>query len=41
MLMGFLQLNPTIIHGDNEGSVAMVHNPHFYEKVDHQVTLEK
>ena len=33
--LGFPQLAPTIIHGDNEGSIAMVKNPQFHRKSKH------
>ena len=33
--LGFPQYNPTIIFGDNEGSMAMARNPQFHKKSKH------
>ena len=33
--LGFPQLAPTIIHGDNKGSIVMVKNPQFHRKSKH------
>ena len=34
----FPQINPTIIKGDNDGSVVLTHNPPFYQQSKH-ITL--
>jgi hypothetical protein len=33
--LGFTQTNPTIIKGDNEGSVSMTHDPQFHARSKH------
>ena len=36
--LGFPQLSPTVIHGDNDGSIAMAKNPQFHKKSKHIAT---
>ena len=33
--LGFIQQTPTIIKGDNEGSVVLTHNPQFHQSSKH------
>ena len=33
--LGFPQINPTIIKGDNNGSVVLTHNPQFHQQSKH------
>ena len=33
--LGFPQTNPTIIKGDNDGSVVLTHNPQFHQQSKH------
>ena len=36
--LGFPQINPTIIKGDNNGSIVLTHNPQFHQRSKH-ITL--
>ena len=33
--LGFPQINPTIIKGDNDGSIVLTHNPQFHQQSKH------
>jgi hypothetical protein len=37
--LGFIQKSPTLIKGDNEGSISMTHNPQFHVQSKH-ITLQ-